>query len=125
MEEKRRVLHKNLDLMEAVDALNKWCGTASDHLDSGCDLEAPAGPTDVTSSSDPFSQIRQIDYLLSRSRELKVRTRNDFENCYDDIKDVSVSAQTLFAVDDALERFGAVSAGLMQRREQLRNYATR
>ena len=70
-------------------------------------------------------QIRQIDYLLSKSRELKIRSRNDFETYYEDIKDATVSAQTLFAVDDALEQFHNVTARIMQRREHLRTYATR
>ena len=70
-------------------------------------------------------QIRQIDYLLSKSRELKIRSRNDFETYYEDIKDATVSAQTLFAVDDALEQFHSVAARIMQRREHLRTYATR
>ena len=52
-----------LDLMECLESVGKWCSTATEHLNR--DLE----------TTDPFSQIRQIDYLLSRSRELKLRTR--------------------------------------------------
>ena len=128
MEDKRRILHKNLDLMESIEALNKWCLTASEHLDRDEDLDRPPDPDGGDSggtSVDTFSQIRQIDYLLSKSRELKIRSRNDFETYYEDIKDISVSAQTLFAVDDALEQFQIVTARIMQRREQLRTFATR
>ena len=36
--------------------------------------------------SDVFSQIRQLDYLLSKSRELKLRSRADFEEDFEEIK---------------------------------------
>jgi len=66
----------------------------------------------------------QTDYLLSRSRELKLRTRSDFETVFDDIKDL-MSAQTLFAVDDALEQLEAVTVRVVQRRDELRSLSTR
>ena len=44
MEDKRRILHKNLDLMESIEALNKWCLTASEHLDRDEDLDRPPDP---------------------------------------------------------------------------------
>ena len=71
-----------------------------------------------------YSQIRQIDYLLSKSRELKLRSRHDFEDNYDEIKDI-VSAQTLFGVDDALEQLDTVTVRVMQRREDLRSKTIR
>ena len=71
-----------------------------------------------------YSQIRQIDYLLSKSRELKLRSRHDFEDNYDEIKDI-VSAQTLFGVDDALEQLETVTVRVMQRREDLRSKTIR
>ena len=66
----------------------------------------------------------QTDYLLSRSRELKLRTRSDFETVYEDIKEL-MSAQTLFAVDDALEQLEAVTVRVIQRRDELRSLSTR
>jgi hypothetical protein len=80
--------------------------------------------TSEDNREDVFSQIRQIDYLLSRSRELKLRTRLDFETVYEDIKDL-MSAQTLFAVDDALEQLEAVTIRVIQRRDELRTLSTR
>ena len=75
-------------------------------------------------SADVFSQIRQLDYLLSKSRELKLRSRADFEEDFDEIKD-SMAAQTVFAVDDGLERLESVTFRVMRRREELRARALR
>ena len=129
LNDKRRILHKFLDLMEAVEGVNKWCLTATEHLDRDEDLDRPgvAMLTATTGGNGEiveigeyiYSQIRQIDYLLSKSRELKLRSRHDFEENYDEIKDI-VSAQTLFGVDDALEQFDTVTLRVMQRRENLR-----
>ena len=43
---------------------------------------------------------------------------------YDDIKEL-MSAQTLFAVDDALEQLEAVTVRVIQRRDELRSLSTR
>ena len=76
------------------------------------------------SDEDVFSQIRQIDYLLSKSRELKLRNRRDFEDTFEELKDM-LTAQTIFAVDDALDQLEAVTIQVMQRRDELRARATR
>ena len=75
-------------------------------------------------SGDVFSQIRQLDYLLSKSRELKLRSRADFDEDFEEIKD-SMAAQTVFAVDDGLERLESVTFRVMRRREELRARALR
>ena len=132
LNDKRRILHKFLTLMEDVEGINKWCLTATEHLDRDEDLDRPgvgmmsAGMNGeiVEIGEDVYSQIRQIDYLLSESRELKLRSRHDFEEHYDEIKDI-VSAQTLFAVDDALEQLETVTVRVIQRREDLRSKTLR
>ena len=116
LNDKRRVLHKFLDLMDCLEGVNKWCSTASEHLNRDANMDR--GEEDV------FSQIRQIDYLLSKSRELKLRTRADFEDTFDDIKTL-MSAQTIFAVDDGIEHLESVTFRVMQRREELRSRAIR
>jgi len=55
--EKRRMLHKFLDLFEGVQAIGKWCDTSNEHLTRTIIEE---------SCDDVYFQIRQIDYLLSR-----------------------------------------------------------
>ena len=70
MEDKRRTLHKNLDLMESIETLNKWCATASEHLDRDEDIDRPvtanAGGTteavlgavsNCNGPTDTFSQV--------------------------------------------------------------------
>ena len=73
---------------------------------------------------DVFSQIRQIDYLLSKSRELKLRSRREFEETFDELKEM-LAPQTIFAVDDALDQLETVTVQVMQKREELRSRATR
>ena len=76
------------------------------------------------SDEDVFSQIRQIDYLLSKSRELKLRSRRDFEETFEELKEM-LAPQIIFAVDDALDQLEAVTVQVMAAREELRSRATR
>ena len=48
--EKRRMLHKFLDLFEGIQAINKWCDTSMEHL----------ARTAEENREDVFSQIRQV-----------------------------------------------------------------
>ena len=110
-----------LDLRECLEAADRWTSAASQHLERSAEAE-----TADTSTEDVFSQIRQLDYLLSRSRELRLRTRMDFEDssAFAEVKE-SLSPQSLFAVDDALERMEAAVLGVMARGEEMRARATR
>ena len=87
-------------------------------------LQMPMEDNSSADSGDVFSQIRQLDYLLSKSRELKLRSRADFDEDFEEIKD-SMAAQTVFAVDDGLERLESVTFRVMRRREELRARALR
>jgi hypothetical protein len=65
-----------LDLRECLDAAERWTSAATQHLDRTTNLEGGGELTAATQGGeDVFSQIRQLDYLLSRSRELRLRTR--------------------------------------------------
>jgi hypothetical protein len=125
LNDKRRLLHQFLDLIDGIDAANKWSTSALDHLERQ-DVDPGVGQqrSSLTADEDVFSQIRQIDYLLSKSRELKLRTRRDFEETFDELKDI-LAPQTIFGVDDALGQLEAVTMQVMQRREELRSRATR
>ena len=116
--EKRRILHKFLDLIDGIEAANKWSSSALSHL------ERQDEPRSSMTDEDVFSQIRQIDYLLSKSRELKLRSRREFEETFDELKDM-LAPQTIFAVDDALDQLETVTLQVMQKREELRSRATR
>ncbi len=121
MAEKRGILNKFLDLIDGIEAANKWSCSALNHLDR--QDQEPATRSSLT-DEDVFSQIRQIDYLLSKSRELKLRSRRDFEETFDELKEM-LTPQTIFAVDDALDQLEAVTLKVMQKREELRSRATR
>ena len=118
LSDKKRLLHKFLDLNEGIEAAKKWSNSSLEHL------ERQDNPRSSLSDEDVFSQIRQIDYLLSKSRELKLRNRRDFEDTFEELKDM-LTAQTIFAVDDALDQLEEVTVQVMQRRDELRARATR
>ena len=73
LHDKRRILHKFLSLMEDVEAINKWSVTATEHLDRDEDLDRPGVPMMTAGGNGEvveigeniYSQIRQIDYLLT------------------------------------------------------------
>ena len=72
--------------------------------------------------TDVLSQIRQIDYLLSKARSMKLKSRVDFEEDFDDIKHL-ITAKTLFAVGDKIKQFEEVKRDVSNRRTQLRDKA--
>ena len=49
-------------------------------------MQMPMEDNSSEDSGDVFSQIRQLDYLLSKSRELKLRSRVDFDEDFEEIK---------------------------------------
>ena len=116
--EKRRIVHKFFDLIDGIEATNKWSNSALSHLNRQDD------PRSSLTDEDVFSQIRQIDYLLSKSRELKLRSRREYEETFDELKEM-LSPQTIFAVDDALDQLETVTVQVMQARDELRSRATR
>ena len=50
LSERRRILHKFLDLLESIESVGKWCATASDHLNRDTEVM----------DEDPFSQVRDL-----------------------------------------------------------------
>ena len=113
--ERRQTLLKFLDLFEGLDNLSKWCTTASQHLNMDQDMDR---------DQDILSQIRQIDYLLSKARGMKIKSRIDFEEDFDDIKHL-ITAKTLFAVGDKIKQFEEVKKEVTKRRTILREKATK
>ena len=57
--ERRQTLMKFLDLFEGLSSLTTWCSTASHHLNLARDQDR---------DNCLLTQIRQIDYLLSKAR---------------------------------------------------------
>jgi len=112
--EKRRILLKLLDLFEALENMSKWCDSAEHHL-----RREEAGSKE---EQDILSQIRQIEYLISKSRDIKIKGRLDFEEDFDELKDI-ISAKTLFKTDDHIQRMEEVKKRVMSRVEALREEA--
>ena len=87
--------------------MSKWCTTITQHLKRDQDIDQ--GDQDV------ISQIRQIDHFLSKSRDLKIKSRVDFEEDFDEIKDL-IPPKTLFMVDDILNLIDKVKQEVIDRR---------
>ena len=94
--------------------MSKWCDSAEHHLS-----REKAGSNE---EQDILSQIRQIEYLISKSRDIKIRGRLDFEEDFDELKDI-ISAKTLFKTDDHIQRMEEVKKRVMSRVEALRDEA--
>ncbi len=61
LEEKRRSVHKFLDLIEGIEAANKWSSSALEHLDRQDQSATSSRPSSLTSAEeDIFSQIRLL-----------------------------------------------------------------
>ena len=60
---------------------------------------------------------------MSRARDIKIRGRSDFEEDFDEIKDV-VSAKTLITVDEYINQLEDVKKKVTERRVLLRQKAT-
>ena len=100
--------------MKALENMSKWCDSAEHHLNRE--------QSRTTDEQDILSQIRQIEYLISKSRDIKIRGRLDFEEDFDEIKDI-ISAKTLFNTDDHIQRMEEVKNKVMSRLECLREKA--
>ena len=68
-------------------------------------------------------ELRQLEYLMSRARDIKIRGRADFEDDFDEIKDL-ISAKTLVTVDDHITKLEDVKKKVSDRRDTLRQKAT-
>ena len=101
-------------LLKALENMSKWCDSAEHHLN-----RVQSRRSD---EQDILSQIRQIEYLISKSRDIKIRGRLDFEEDFDEIKDI-ISAKTLFNTDDHIQRMEEVKNKVMSRLECLREKA--
>ena len=66
--------------------------------------------------------LLQIEYLMSKARDVKIRGRLDFEEDFDEIKDI-ISAKTMFKTDDHIQRMEEVRARVIARLELLRERA--
>ena len=113
--ERRQTLLKFLDLFEELEKLSKWCTTATQHMNMDQDMDR---------DQDILSQIRQIDYLISKAKEMKIKSRLDFEEDFDDIKHL-ISAKTLFSVGDKIKQFEEVKKEVTARGTSLREKAAK
>ena len=109
--ERRQALLNFCDLFDSIENVSKWCKTVNQHLKK--DQETMERDQDV------LSRIQQLDYLLSKSRNLNIKSRLDFEEHFDSIKDL-ISPKTLFLVDDTLSMFDTVKQEVIHTRETLR-----
>ena len=127
--ERRRPLLKFYDMYEALDNISEWCESATKHLEKEPPKEGeeqeqePEQKQEEEQEQDVLSELRQLEYLMSRARDIKIRGRADFEDDFDEIKDL-ISAKTLVTVDDHITKLEDVKKKVSDRRDTLRQKAT-
>lgn len=116
--ERRDALIQFLNVFDDMEIIEKWNDMANEQiskLDKGVEEEA-------SDEQDILSQIRQLDYLLSKVRDIKIKGRKEFEEEFDEIIYL-LSAKTLFMVDDHLKSFDDTQAKVAERLEVLKQTA--
>ena len=129
--ERRRPLLKFYDMYEAMDNITEWCESATKHLEKEASKsveskesgQQEAEKQPMEQEQDVLSELRQLDYLMSRARDIKIRGRKDFEEDFDEIKDL-ISAKTLATVDEHITKLDDVKKKVSDRRDLLRQKAT-
>ena len=130
-------------MYEAMENISEWFESATKHLEieaSKCiegqepgeepgqelgqesEQDQPQKPADKQ-EQDVLSELRQLEFLMSRARDIKIRGRSDFEEDFDEIKDL-ISAKTLITVDEHRNKLEDVKKKVSERRDLLRQKAT-
>jgi len=150
--ERRRPLIKFYDMYEALDNISEWCESATKHLkkeekklvpkeeeeetklleteeNNLPEKEKPKDgekPKEVEGQeedvADVLSELRQLEFLMSRARDIKIRGREDFEEDFVEIKDL-VSEKTIVIVDEHITKLEEVKKKVSDRRDILRQKA--
>jgi hypothetical protein len=123
---RRRPLLTFHDMYEAMENISEWCESANKHLEKEFEQEIglepeqdqPQKPADEQ-EQDVLSELRQFVFLMSRVRDIKIRGRADFEEDFDEIKDL-ISAKTLITVDEHNNKLEDVKKKVSERRDLLR-----
>ena len=112
-DDRKKPLVKFRDMYEAMNNITTWCESAMKHL------EKENNQKEGVEAPDLLSELRQLEYLVSESEEIKIRGRTHFEEDYVEIKDL-ISEKTLIKVDEHINKLEEVKTKVCEKRDELR-----
>ena len=95
--------------------MTSWCDQVNDHLDAKLEVKSEK---DV----DILDQIKQLDKLIAKQREMIIRSRTQFEDEFYNIKDL-IDGRCLELIDQKLSTFHEVKSSVLEVRKKLRDKA--
>jgi len=122
-DDRKKPLIKFRDMYEAMNNINNWCETATKHMEKKRN-EENKGTEEMKeeTGSDILSELRQLEFLLNKSEEIKVKGRTHFEEDFVEIKDL-ISEATLIKVDEHISHLEEVKKKVSEKRDLLRKKA--
>ena len=81
--------------------------------------EKETGQSSGEEAPDMLSELRQLEYLVNESEDIKIRGRTHFEEDYVEIKDL-ISEKTLIKVDEHINKLEEVKNKVCEKRDELR-----
>ena len=112
-DDRKKPLVKFRDMYQAMNNITTWSESATKHLEK----ENPQKEGEET--GDLLSELRQLEYLIKESEEIKIRGRTHFEEDYVEIKDL-ISETTLIKVDEHINKLEEVKNKVCEKRDELR-----
>ena len=112
-DDRKKPLVKFRDMYEAMNNITTWCDSATKHL------EKEKNPKTSEEAPDLLSELRQLEYLVTESEDIKIRGRTHFEDDYVEIKDL-ISEKTLIKVDEHINKLEEVKTKVCDKRDELR-----
>ena len=119
-EDRKKPLIKFRDMYEAINNNINWCETATKHLDK--QTQASGEEIKEETGADILSELRQLEFLLNKAEEIKIKGRAHFEDDYVEIKDL-ISEATLVKVDEHISKLEEVKKIVSEKRDILRKKA--
>ena len=117
-DDRKKPLIKFRDMYEAMNNITDWCEAATTHIEKKTNNEEVKEET----GADILSELRQLEFLLNKSEEIKIRGRTHFEEDFVEIKDL-ISESTLVKVDEHINKLEEVKKKVSDKRDALRKKA--
>ena len=121
-DDRKKPLIKFRDMYEAMNNINNWCETATKHMEKKKRNENEGEEMKEETGSDILSELRQLEFLLNKSEEIKIKGRTHFEDDFVEIKDL-ISEATLIKVDEHISNLEEVKKKVSDKRDVLRKKA--
>ena len=112
-DDRKKPLVKFRDMYEAMNNITTWCESAVKHLEKETNQKSEEETPDM------LSELRQLEYLVNESEDIKIRGREHFEENYVEIKDL-ISEKTLIKVDEHINKLEEVKNKVCEKRDELR-----